>query len=138
MAAAPAWVSDDVKSARDHVRWFPALVSNHVVDLIARYKPEELPPALVSYVRNRPGYDYRHHCEVESDNKQFVSDEVVDRFCLLGPAGRQVDKLHALASAGVTQFNLYLMSGDEEAQLDAFARQVVSKVGRQSAALPQR
>lgn len=135
MAAAPAWVSDDVKSARERVRWFPALVSNHVVDLIARYKPEELPPALVSYVRNRPGYDYRHHCEVESDNKQFVSDEVVDRFCLLGPAGRQVEKLRALAAAGVTQFNLYLMSGDEETQLDAFARHVLSKVGRHTAAL---
>lgn len=135
MAAAPAWVSDDVKAARERVRWFPALVSNHVVDLIARYKPEELPPALISYVRNRPGYDYRHHCEVESDNKQFVSDEVVDRFCLLGPAGRQIDKLHVLASAGVTQFNLYLMSGDEEGQLDAFARHVLPKVGRHTPAL---
>lgn len=138
MAAAPAWVTDDVKTARERVRWFPALVSNHVVDLIARYKPEELPPALVSYVRNRPGYDYRHHCEVESDNKQFVSDEVVDRFCLVGPPARQVEKLQALAAAGVTQFNLYLMSGDEEAQLDAFAREVVSKAGHHTAARPQR
>ena len=137
MAAAPAWVADDVKAARERVRWFPALVSNHVVDLIARYKPEELPPALVSYVRNRPGYDYRHHCEVESDNKQFVSDEVVDRFCLVGPASRQVEKLGALAAAGVTQFNLYLMSGDEETQLNAFAREVVSKAGHHTAALPQ-
>jgi len=124
MAAAPAWVSDDLKAARERVRWFPALVSNHVVDLIARYKPEELPPALVSYVRNRPGYDYRHHCEVESDNKQFVSDEIVDRFCLLGSAARQAEKLRSLAAAGVTQFNLYLMSGEEEAQLDVFAREV--------------
>ncbi len=138
MAAAPAWVSDDVKAAREHVRWFPALVSNHVVDLINRYQPEELPASLVSYVRNRPGYDYRHHCEVESDNQQFVSDEVVDRFCLVGPAGRQVEKLRALAAAGVTQFNLYLMSGDEEVQLEAFAREVVPKLGRHTAALPQR
>ena len=137
MAAAPAWLSDDVKAARERVRWFPALVSNHVVDLIGRYKPEELPAALVSYVRNRAGYDYRHHCEVESDNKQFVSDEVVDRFCLLGPARRQIEKLHALAAAGVTQFNLYLMSGEEEPQLEAFAREVVAKVGHHAANLPQ-
>ena|SRR5579871_1306532 len=138
MAAAPAWVSDDPQAAREHVRWFPALVSNHVVDLIARYKPEELPSSLVSYVRNREGYDYRHHCEVESDNKQFVSDEVVDRFCLVGPPSKQVEKLQALAAAGVTQFNLYLMSGDEEVQLEAFARDVVPKLGRHTAALPQR
>ena len=53
MSAAPVWVSDDLKVGRDHVRWFPALVSNHVVDLVSRYKPEELPPALTSYVRDR-------------------------------------------------------------------------------------
>ena len=34
MAAAPVWVSDDLAVARQRVRWFPALVSNHVVDLI--------------------------------------------------------------------------------------------------------
>src|SRR5258708_7298879 len=59
MAAAPVWVSNDLKVGREHVRWFPALVSNHVMDLISRYKPEELPPALTSYVRNRGGFRYR-------------------------------------------------------------------------------
>jgi len=43
MSAAPVWVSNDLNAARDRVRWFPALVSNHVVDLVSRYKPEELP-----------------------------------------------------------------------------------------------
>jgi len=126
MAAAPSWLSNDVTSAREHVRWFPALVSNHVVDLVNRYKPEELPASLTSYVRNRGGYDYLHHCEVDSGNKQFVTDEVVDRFCLLGPAEAQKKKLKALAAAGVTQFNLYLMSGDEEEQLGKFMREVVA------------
>src|SRR6201984_7040 len=68
MAAAPVWISDDLKTARERVRWFPALVSNHVLDLISRYKPEELPPALTAYVRDRGKYDYLHHCEVGSDN----------------------------------------------------------------------
>jgi len=126
MAAAPAWVSNDVKLARERVRWFPALVSNHVVDLISRYKPEDLPASLTSYVRHRGEYDYLHHCEVDSDNKEFVTDEVVDRFCLLGPAQAQIQKLKTLAAAGVTQFNLYLMSGDEEEQLRAFKREVMS------------
>jgi probable F420-dependent oxidoreductase len=35
--AAPAYLSDDMTKARDQVRWFPALVSNHVVDLVTRY-----------------------------------------------------------------------------------------------------
>src|SRR5258708_864361 len=85
MAAAPVWASDDLKTAREHVRWFPALVSNHVMDLISKYKPEELPPALTSFVKDRGKYDYLHHCEVGSDNADFVTDEVVDRFCIIGP-----------------------------------------------------
>jgi probable F420-dependent oxidoreductase len=127
MAAAPVWVSNDLKVAREHVRWFPALVSNHVMDLISRYKPEDLPPALTSYVRNRGGYDYLHHCEVGSDNASFVTDEVVDRFCLLGPVQAHLAKLEALRRAGVTQFNIYLMCGDEEQTLDAYGRDVVPR-----------
>jgi probable F420-dependent oxidoreductase len=125
MAAAPAWISRDLSTARERVRWFPALVSNHVVDLVSRYPPEELPPSLTSYVRNRPGYDYRHHCEVDSDNRQFVSDEVVDRFCLVGDVEAHLKKLQALVDAGVTQFNLYLMCGEEEAQLQQFERDII-------------
>ena len=125
MAAAPVWVSDDMKIARDRVRWFPALVSNHVMDLIARYKPEELPPALTSYVRERGAYDYLHHCEVGSSNAEFVTDEVVDRFCVLGSPQKQIAKLERLAEAGVTQFNIYLMCGDEEQTLVDYQRQVL-------------
>ena len=58
MAAAPVWVSDDLTVAREYVRWFPALVSNHVMDLIRQYKPEDLPPALTSFVQDRGSYDY--------------------------------------------------------------------------------
>jgi probable F420-dependent oxidoreductase len=125
MAAAPVWISDDLKTARERVRWFPALVSNHVLDLISRYKPEELPPALTAYVRDRGNYDYQHHCEVDSSNANFVSDEVVDRFCLVGPAEAHRQKLKQLASAGVTQFNIYLMCGDEEDTLEKYKKEVL-------------
>src|SRR5271157_1864078 len=78
MAAAPVWVAENLETAREHVRWFPALVSNHVVDLLSKYPEQELPSALTSYVRDRGGYDYQHHCKVGRDNADFVSDEVVD------------------------------------------------------------
>lgn len=125
MAAAPVWVSDDLRIARERVRWFPALVSNHVVDLIRQYKPEDLPPALTSYVQNRSGYDYQHHCKVESENANFVSDDVVDRFCVIGPVRAHLEKLKKLQSVGVTQFNLYLMCGDEEQTLEVYEREVL-------------
>jgi probable F420-dependent oxidoreductase len=125
MAAAPVWVSDDLKLARERVRWFPALVSNHVLDLISRYKPEDLPPALTSYVRDRGHYDYQEHCEVDSHHSKFVSDEVVDRFCLVGPAAAHREKLRKLAGIGVTQFNIYLMCGEEEATLETYQREIL-------------
>jgi probable F420-dependent oxidoreductase len=126
MAAAPVWVSENLKIARERVRWFPALVSNHVMDLIRQYKPEDLPPALTSFVQDRGSYDYQHHCEVGSDNADFVSDEVIDRFCLIGPAAAHRAKLQALKDAGVTQFNIYLMCGDEEQNLESFRRDVLT------------
>jgi probable F420-dependent oxidoreductase len=129
MAAAPVWVSSDRAEARDRVRWFPALVSNHVVDLVSRYQPEELPPELTAYIRDRKGYNYLHHAEVGSDNAEFVTDEVVDRFCIVGPVDEQVRRLKQLEEIGVTQFNIYLMCGDEEQTVEVYGAEVIPKVG---------
>jgi probable F420-dependent oxidoreductase len=127
MAAAPAHVGD-VAEGRDRTRWFPALVSNHVVDLVNKYPREDLPEELTTYIRSREGYDYLHHAEVGSANAAFVTDEIVDRFCVLGSAEEHVAKLRELAAAGVDQFNVYLMNGDEEAQLEAYGRDVIPAV----------
>ena len=124
MAAAPAHVGS-LEECRERVRWFPALVSNHVVDLVNRYDPAELPPALTAYVRDRAGYDYLHHAEVGSSNAAFVPDEVVDRFCVIGSVEDHRQKLAELAEAGVDQFNIYLMNGDEEEMLEVYGREIV-------------
>jgi probable F420-dependent oxidoreductase len=124
MAAAPAHVGD-LADGRDRTRWFPALVSNHVVDLVNRYPREDLPPELTQYVRDREGYDYLHHAEVGSSNAAFVTDEIVDRFCLVGSADQHIERLRALADAGVTQFNLYLMNGGEEEQIEIYGREII-------------
>jgi len=50
---------------------------------------------------------------------------VIDRFCLLGPAKAHIDKLHRLRKAGVTQFNIYLMCGDEEDTLEKYKKEVL-------------
>ena len=124
MAAAPAHVGD-LADGRDRTRWFPALVSNHVVDLVNKYPREDLPPELTQYVRDREGYDYLHHAEVGSSNAGFVTDDIVDRFCLVGSVDAHIERLRALAQAGVDQFNLYLMNGDEEEQLEIYGTQVI-------------
>lgn len=123
-AAAAAYVGPR-ELGRERTRWFPALVSNHVVDLVNKYPREQLPASLTGYIRDRSGYDYLHHAEVGSSNAAFVGDEVTDRFCVLGDAQDHVAKLKELAAAGVDQFNVYLMNGDEEAQLELYGRDVI-------------
>ncbi|MHB8458508.1 MAG: TIGR03842 family LLM class F420-dependent oxidoreductase [Candidatus Limnocylindrales bacterium] len=123
-AAAPAHVGERGE-CRERTRWFPALVSNHVVDLVNKYPREQLPDSLTGYIRDRTGYDYHHHAEVGSSNAGFVGDEVTDRFCVLGSVDEHRAKLHELAEAGVDQFNLYLMNGDEESVLETYGREIV-------------
>jgi probable F420-dependent oxidoreductase len=124
MAAAAAYVGDRA-TARDRVRWFPALVSNHVVDLVNKYPREDLPEELTTYIRGREGYDYLHHAEVGSSNASFVTDDIVDRFAIVGTVDDHIERLQALRDAGVDQFNLYLMNGDEEAQLEVYGRDII-------------
>jgi alkanesulfonate monooxygenase SsuD/methylene tetrahydromethanopterin reductase-like flavin-dependent oxidoreductase (luciferase family) len=125
MSATAVWVSDDLAKAREQVRWFPALVSNHVVDLVSRYKPEELPEELTAYIRDRKGYNYLHHAEVGSSNAEFVPDEIVDRYCIVGPVQAHLSRLRELQEVGVTQFNIYLMSGEEEQTLEVYGRDII-------------
>jgi probable F420-dependent oxidoreductase len=123
-AAAPAHLGTQ-ELCRERTRWFPALVSNHVVDLVNKYPRDQLPESLTGYIRDRTGYDYLHHAEVGSSNAGFVGDDVTDRFCVLGSVDDHFAKLHELADAGVDQFNIYLMNGDEESVLETYGREIV-------------
>src|SRR6476469_2393169 len=100
--AAPAYVGDDVAHQRDQMRWFGGMVGNHVADIVARYgESSEVPGALTDYVRGRQGYDYRHPCKAANPSLEFVSDEIVDRFCLVGRADDHLKRLAELAALGV-------------------------------------
>ena len=93
-----------------------------------KYPREQLPESLTGYVHDREGYDYHHHAEVGSSNAGFVGDEVTDRFCVLGSVDDHVAKLRRLADAGVDQFNIYLMNGDEEAVLEVYGREIIPAI----------
>jgi alkanesulfonate monooxygenase SsuD/methylene tetrahydromethanopterin reductase-like flavin-dependent oxidoreductase (luciferase family) len=123
-AAAPAHVGA-IEECREHVRWFPAAVSGHVVELVNRYPSDQLPGSLTGYIRDREGSDDRRPDEFGAADATFVTDEVVDRFAIVGPPEEHVRRLRELSEAGVDQFNLYLMSGDEEAQLEAYGSSVI-------------
>ena len=132
MSAAPSFISSDMERARAQVRWFPALVSNHVVDLVSRYRADELPDELTRYVRNRPGYDYQDHGRVGARACDVRTDEIVDRFCVLGTPDQCAHKLHQLMDAGVHEFNLYLMTDEKERTLDTYGRAILPQFGTDS------
>ena len=127
MAAAPAYVTDDLAHARDQVRWFPALVSNHVVDLVKRYQPQDLPAAFVDFIAAREHYDYAEHGRTGAEHASFVPDDVVDRFCVLGTAEDCAAKLDELRRVGVNQFNIYSMVDDPEGVIRAFGRDLIPR-----------
>ena len=61
IVCAPSHISDDIEAAREQVRWFPAMVSNHVRDLIKRYGSDGsvVPTALTDYVPEQHGLRLR-------------------------------------------------------------------------------
>jgi probable F420-dependent oxidoreductase len=125
--AAPAYVGDDIAHQRDQVRWFGGMVGNHVADIVARYGADgaAVPPELTDYIKNRQGYDYNEHGRAGNVHTAFVPDEIVDRFCLLGPAQAHIDKLVALKELGVDQFAVYLQHDQQEETLAAYAQTVI-------------
>jgi probable F420-dependent oxidoreductase len=125
--AAPAYVGDDLAHQRDQVRWFGGMVGNHVADLVARYgeDPDRVPAVLTDYIRAREGYDYDHHGKAGNPSTDFVPDEVVDRFCVLGPVEDHVARMRELRDLGVGQFAIYLMHDAQEATLDAYGSEVI-------------
>ncbi|MBD0253257.1 MAG: TIGR03842 family LLM class F420-dependent oxidoreductase [Rubrobacter sp.] len=132
--AAPAYVGDDLVHQRDQCRWFGGMVGNHVADLVARYGEDGgVPRALTDYIKAREGYDYSHHGRAGNRSTDFVPDDIVDRFCLLGAVEDHVEKLNELKDLGVDQFNVYLMHDAMDETLEAYGEEIIPSLGSKSA-----
>jgi probable F420-dependent oxidoreductase len=131
IVGAPSHVTDDLADAREQVRWFPAMVSNHVMDLIERYGTDgsKVPKALTDYVLSRKFYDYNEHSRVGAAHGEFVTDEICDRFCVIGNTEQCAAKLRELESVGVDQFNIYLMTHGQEETLQAYGDEIIPQFG---------
>lgn len=129
-AAAPAYVGTDVAHQRDQVRWFGGMVGNHVADIVERYGSDSgvVPPELTEYIKGRKGYDYSHHGQAGNPSTEFVPDDIIDRFCLLGTVEQHEEKLTELKELGVDQFALYLMHDDPEGTIEAYGSHLIDKL----------
>jgi probable F420-dependent oxidoreductase len=127
--AAPAYVGDDLAHQRDQLRWFGGMVGNHVADLVARYgQSGAVPRALTDYIAGRQGYDYSHHGKAGNRSTDFVPDDIVDRFCLLGPAEQHVQRLAELKEIGADQFAIYLMHDEPGPTMAAYGKKIIPAV----------
>ncbi|WP_344158072.1 TIGR03842 family LLM class F420-dependent oxidoreductase [Kribbella yunnanensis] len=124
--AAPAYVGDDLEHQREQTRWFGGMVGNHVADIVARYGDGGgVPKALTDYIEGRKGYDYSQHGRAGNTHTDFVPDEVVDRFCILGPVENHLARLEELKALGVDQFAVYLQHDAKEETLAAYGKDII-------------
>lgn len=124
---APAYVGDDIAHQRDQLRWFGGMVGNHVADIVKRYgdDTDKVPQVLSDYIKAREGYDYEHHGRADNPSTDFVPDDIVDRFCVLGSASQHIEKLGLLREMGVDQFGVYLMHDDQEGTLRSYGETII-------------
>ena len=131
--AAPAYVTDGTEAGlaygREQVRWFGGMVGNHVADIVARYGDDApVPKALTDYIKNRQGYDYNEHGQSGNSHTTFVPDEIVDRFCIVGPVETHIQRMQDLKDLGVDQFAVYLQHDDKDHTLQAYGEKVMPAV----------
>jgi len=134
--AAPAYVTDGsdahLAHAREQCRWFGGMVGNHVADIVERYGDNApVPKALTDYIKGRQGYDYNQHGQAGNTHATFVPDEIVDRFCIVGPVQTQIDRLMRLRELGVDQFSIYLQHDAKDETLQAYGEKVIPAIAEQ-------
>lgn len=124
--AAPMYIGTDWDHMRNQTRWFGGMVGNHVADIVAKHGDStDVPRALTDYIAGRQGYDYNTHGKAGNDHVDFVPDEIVDRFCVLGDAKDHIEKLEALRDLGVDQFAGYLQHDNKEETLRVYGEHVI-------------
>ncbi|SFN63490.1 F420-dependent oxidoreductase, CPS_4043 family [Cohaesibacter marisflavi] len=126
MSAAPAYFGTKEECIAA-TRWFPAMVGNHVADIVEKYGTErdDIPEALTAYIKDRKGYDYSKHGQSDNPYLDFITDEIIEGFSVLGAAEQHIAKLGVLKDAGVTQFNIYLDNGKEEQIIAEYGEKII-------------
>jgi probable F420-dependent oxidoreductase len=134
--AAPAYVTDGTEAGLAHgleqCRWFGGMVGNHVADIVERYGDSApVPKALTDYIKGRQGYDYNEHGKAGNSHTNFVPDEIIDRFCIVGPVETHVKRLNELRDMGVDQFSVYLQHDAKDETLRAYGEKVIPAIAEQ-------
>ena len=130
IVCAPSHISDDLADAREQVRWFPAMVSNHVLDLIDRYGTDgSVDPEGAHRLRRRRGSSTTTTSTPASARSTASSSptrSATASACSATPS-RRPRSCSELESIGVDQFNIYLMTDGQEETLEAYGREIIPR-----------
>jgi alkanesulfonate monooxygenase SsuD/methylene tetrahydromethanopterin reductase-like flavin-dependent oxidoreductase (luciferase family) len=103
------------------------MVGNHVADIVEKYGADSglVPKSLTDYIENRKGYDYSKHGQSDNPFLDFITEDIIKSFCVLGTVEDHITRIKDLEAAGTTQFNIYLDNGDEEEIIAKYGREII-------------
>ena len=129
IVGAPSMIGDDIADQREQVRWFPAMVSNHVMDLIERYGFDSEIPDRADRLRQDAQVLRLQGPQPRRRGARRVRHRRDLRPLLRARQHRAGVRRSSseLESVGVDQFNIYLMTGQQEATLEAYGSDIIPK-----------
>lgn len=130
------YISDDMAKARNMCRYEPELLTNLIWHLLRTYSVDDLPESLVRGFEWLAGvddwwdqHDWSKQARVEG-HQERITDEMVDRLCVVGSVGNCLDKLRELERIGAERFCAYLVAsvGEVESQLRIFGDRIIPEL----------
>ena len=129
------FVSDDIRKAREICRWEPEALMNLIWQMMRTYPIEELPASMTKgfedIAREKDfwhKYNWDTHAMQAEEHKSLVTDEMVDRFCVLGSVKACIDKLREFQKIGVDRFCAYVWGPEKEVvgeQMRLYAEKII-------------
>ena len=126
--AAPMYIGDDWEHMRDQCRWFGGMVGQPRRRHRREVRPSRRGAAMRAHRLHRGprrATTTTPTARPSNDHVDFVPDEIVDRFCMLGTADEHIAKLKELQAIGVTQFAGYLQHDNKEETLRVYGETVI-------------
>ena len=119
-----AYVSNDMAKAREKCRWEPEILTNGIWHLMQTYGIDGLPESMTrgfEWLAEKKDWwgehDWTLHAQHSDKHKQIITDEMVDRFCVLGSPQNCIDKLRELEKIGVSRFCVYLVGLESQDEI---------------------
>lgn len=122
------YVSNHKAKARDKVRSFGAVVGNHIAEVLRNAGQDSLPRELAAIVDDRSAYDYHQHVVSGASHADYISDDVIDRLCIVGSADECAERLLGLETLGVTHVNFYAQVDDFDQHMRTYGREIIPKL----------